>query len=261
MKPETVTRQTTTNNLKRPNKKLIKSEKVQCSEADYILNTYDVEGYGEALYVQEEGRTDGEFRKERAMIPFEFIGMKPKDFIWGSYECNIEAQKKIANAFIINFEKFEANGKGLYIYSKKKGSGKTMLSCCLLNELIDTKPINAKFITVLDFIELTKKGFKFDTCSEEVDAIFGTRLLVLDDIGAQMKKEWVDTVLYRLINYRMSKKLVTVFTSNIAVNELKIDERISERIFKMTIPLILPDVSIRNKKAQEENAAFMKEII
>jgi DNA replication protein DnaC len=159
MTPRATTQQTTMNNLK-PERKLLKSEKVSCSGADYIWNTYDIEHYGEALYVQEAGRTDGDFRKVRAMIPFEFIGMKPKDFIWSKYGCDVEAQKKIANAFIINFEKFEANGKGLYIFSKKKGSGKTMLASCLLNELIDSKPINAKFITALDFIELTKKGFR-----------------------------------------------------------------------------------------------------
>lgn len=253
--------QTTTSNSKRPNRKLLKSEKVQSNSANYIWNTYDIENYGEASFIREEERTDGEFRKTRAMIPFEFIGVKPKDLNWNLYECNIEDQKKIANAFIVNFDKFESQGKGLYIYSKKKGSGKTMLSCCLLNELIDTRPINAKFITVPDFIELTKKGFKYEECNEEVDSIFGTRLLVLDDIGVQMTKEWVDTVLYRLINYRMTKKLVTIFTSNIPANKLKIDERISERIIKMTIPLILPEVSIRAKKAHEENAAFIKEII
>ena len=255
-----VTPQITTSNS-RPNRRLLKSEKVSCSGANYIWDTYDIDGYGEALYIHEEGRIDGDFRKERAMIPFQYIGVKPKDFSWSIYGCDVEAQKNIANAFIVNFEKFEAEGKGLYIYSQKKGSGKTMLSCCLLNELIDTRPINAKFITVPDFIELTKKGFKYENCSEEVDAIFGTRLLVLDDLGVQMNREWVDTVLYRLINYRTTKKLVTVFTSNIAVDHLKIDERISDRIFSMTVPLILPEVSIRNMKAKEENAAFMKEII
>jgi len=208
-----------------------------------------------------EERTDGEFRKVRAMVPFEHIGVKPKDFDWTLYGCDTELPKRIANAFILNFEKFEAQGKGLYIHSKIPGSGKTMLACCLLNELIETRPINAKFITVPDFIELTKNGFKYEECNEEADSIFGTRLLVLDDIGTQMNKEWVDTVLYRLINYRMSKKLVTIFTSNIEADKLKIDKRVTDRIIKMTVPLILPEVSIRVKKAQEENAEFIKEII
>ncbi len=261
MTPRVTTDQTITNNSKPINRKLLKSEKVSCSGADYIWNTYDIENYGEALYVQEAGRTDGDFRKVRAMIPFEFIGMKPKDFIWNKYDCDVEAQKKIANAFIINFEKFEAKGKGLYIFSKRKGSGKTMLAACLVNELIDTKPINAKFITALDFIELTKKGFKFEDCNDEVDTIFRTRLLVLDDIGVQMNREWVDTVLYRLINFRMTKQLVTVFTSNMAADELKIDERTRSRIAAMSIPLVMPEISIRDLKTKEENAEFIKEII
>jgi len=228
---------------------------------DYIINTYDIENYGEVEYVKIKGRTDGDFRKVRSMIPFEFIGKKPKDFDWSKYGCDVDAQKKIANAFVINFEKFEHEGKGLYIFSKTKGSGKTFLASCLIQELIDTRPINAKFITVLDFIELTKKGFKYEECNEEIEAIFDTRLLVIDDLGTQMNREWSETVLYRLINQRKTKKLVTIFTSNISVDKLKIDERISDRIFSMTVPLVLPEVAIRNLITRDENTRFIKEII
>jgi len=195
------------------------------------------------------------------MIPFEFLDKRAKDFDWSLYDCNIEPQKRIANAFLYNFERFEQEGKGLYIYSQTKGSGKSLLASCLINELIDSRPVNAKFITTLDFIELTKKGFTSIESNEEVESIFKSRIVVLDDLGVQMKKEWTDTVLYRLINFRMSKKLVTIFTSNISIDKLKIDERITDRIFKITIPLILPEVSIRNMKAKEENAEFLKSII
>ncbi len=253
--------QITMNNLDVPNKQLIKSENINCDGANYIYNTYRVKNYGEIECVKPSGRTDGDFRKARALIPFEFIGKKAKDFNWNEYGCEIETQKKIVNAFILNFDKFVNEGKGLYIYSQKKGSGKTFLSCCLLQELIDTRPINAKFITVLDFIELTKKGFKNDGSNDEIDGIFQTQLLVLDDLGVQMNKEWTETVLYRLINYRMTQKLVTIFTSNVPVDKLKMDERISERIFSMVIPLILPEVSIRNRKAQEKNSEFIKGLI
>lgn len=249
------------NSSGQPNRKLLKREEVSSDGADYILNTYTIENYGEALYADIKGRTDGDFRKTRAMIPFEFLDKRAKDFNWGLYGCNVDVQKKIANAFLVNFDKFESNGKGLYIYSKTKGSGKSLLASCLINELIDTSPVNAKFITTLDFIELTKKGFTSIESNEEVEAIFKSRICVLDDLGVQMKKEWSDTVLYRLINYRMSKKLVTIFTSNISIDQLKIDDRITDRIFKITVPLILPEVSIRNIKAKEENAEFLREII
>jgi DNA replication protein DnaC len=240
---------------------LVRSREVTTGGIEYIINTYNIEHYGEAEYCQIKGRTDGEFRKVRAMVPFEFIGKKASDFEWSRYGCNTDAQKKIANAFILNFDKFEQQGKGLYIYSQTKGSGKTFLASCLLSQLIDTKPINAKFITALDLIELTKKGFKAENYNEEIDSIFQTRLLVIDDLGTQMNKEFSETVLYRLINYRMTKKLVTIFTSNISVDKLKIDARISDRIFSMTIPLVLPEVGIRNIKSREENEAFIREVI
>lgn len=258
---EIATQWTTTINSEQPNKKLVKSEEITSDNTNYTLNTYLIENYGEVVYAKPKGRNDGDFRKVRAMVPFEFIDKKAKDFNWNVYECDMEPQKKLANAFIINFKEFEKEGKGLYIYSQTKGSGKTLLASCLINQLIDTMAINPKFITVLDFIELTKKGFKFESSNEEVDNLINSRLLVLDDLGVQMKKEWTDTVLYRLINYRMTKKLVTIFTSNISVDKLKIDDRISDRIFSMTIPLILPEVSIRNMKAREENAEFIRKLI
>lgn len=258
---ETATHWNTTNNLEQPNKKLVKTEEITSGNTNYTLNTYDIENYGEVVYAVPKGRTDGDFRKVRAMVPFEFIDKKAKDFNWSIYGCDMSLQKKVANGFIINFKEFEKEGKGLYIYSQTKGSGKTLLASCLLNQLIDTMAINPKFITVLDFIELTKKGFKFESSNEEIDNLINSRLLVLDDLGVQMKKEWTDTVLYRLINYRMTKKLVTIFTSNISVDKLKIDDRISDRIFSMTIPLILPEVSIRNIKAREENTEFIRKII
>lgn len=258
---ETVTHSNTMNNFEMLNKKLIRTEELTSNNTEYIVNTYDIENYGEASFVKIKGRHDGEFRKARAMVPFEFIDKKAKDFNWNLYNCNVDMQKKIANAFILNFKEFEKKGKGLYIYSKTKGSGKTFLASCLVNQLIDTISINPKFITVLDFIELTKKGFKFDSCNEEIDSIINSRLLVLDDLGVQMKKEWTDTVLYRLINHRMNNKLVTIFTSNLSTADLKIDERISDRIFSMTVSLVLPEVSLRNKKANEENIDFIKSLI
>lgn len=247
--------------LKPINRKLLKVEEVISNNIKYSLDTYRIEGYGEATYATQKGRNNGEFRKIRTMMPFEFLDKKAKDFDWGLYGCDVNFQKQLVNAFIINFKEFEKEGKGLYIYSKTKGSGKTLLSCCLINQLIDTIAINPKFITVLDFIELTKKGIKNELQNEDVDVIFNSRLLILDDLGVQMNKEWTDTVLYRLINYRMSNKLVTIFTSNISIDNLKMDTRISDRIFKMTIPLVLPNVSIRNIKAREENEEFIKKLV
>lgn len=253
--------QITINSLCNDNKKLIKSEQYSDENINCSINTYEIPNYGEATFAGIQGRTDGEFRKIRAMIPFDYLDKRACDFDWSIYQCDVTAQKNIANKFIVNFEDFLKAGKGLYIYSEKKGSGKTFLASVLLNELMETKSITAKFINTLDLIELTKKGFRFESCNDDIDAIFKAKVLVLDDIGVQLKKDWVDTVLYRLVNYRTSNKLVTIFTSNVKTDDLKIDDRIIERIGKMTIPLVMPEESIRRRLTEEENQEFLKNIL
>lgn len=238
------------------NKELISRESVK--DKNYSsLATYEIAGYGQATFA-ENGNVNGAFRKAYVMMPFEYLGKKSKDFDWSYYNGHdIEKIKDTVNKFILNFSEFRKAGKGLYIYSKTKGSGKTLLSCILANELLDRISVNIKFVTVLDFIEMTKKGFKSDKAAEDMENMRNATVLILDDIGVQMSKEWVDTVLYRLINHRASNKLVTIFTSNITTEELKIDERIVQRIEKMTIPLPLPEVSVRKKLVERENNEFL----
>lgn len=205
----------------------------------------------------------GEFRRVRAMMPFEYLDKRAKDFSWDFYGNDVpEENKNLVNAFVVNFEKFRKNGKGLYIYSNTKGSGKTLLSCCLLNEVIERYGIGAKFINILDYLDLTKKGYSSTEDKEERDSILRTSLLVLDDMGVEgVSANWVNTTLYQLINFRYSNNLITIITSNASIEELKVDERIKDRINAMCIPIHMPEVSIRRKEASRENAEFLKSVM
>ena len=86
-------------------------------------------------------KEETEFRKARSMVPFNFIGLKGKDFNWDIYGKDVNKAKKYVNNFILKFEQFRKHGMGLYIYSATKGSGKTMLSCCILNEISERYPL------------------------------------------------------------------------------------------------------------------------
>lgn len=191
-----------------------------------------------------------EFRRVRAMMPFEFMNLTGKDFRWDIYEAGVPKGKDMVNDYIMNFERFKKHGMGLYIYSGVKGSGKTMLSCCILNEISKRYPGSVKFVNALDFLEMTKKGFNYD--NPDVEALYTSSVLVLDDIGVQMSKEWVDTVFYRLINTRYNEKLVTIYTSNIAVGKLKMDERITGRIESRSYEIHLPEVPVRSVQRKAE---------
>jgi len=204
------------------------------------------------------GRGESDFRRVRAMMPFEFMGLTGKDFQWGRYKADTSGCKDMTNKYIMNYPKFKEKGMGLYIYSGTKGSGKTMLACCLLNELSGRHAGSVKFVNILDFLEITKKGFNGN--DTELKAIYEAGLLVVDDIGAQMSKEWVETTLYRLVNHRYVGRLPTIYTSNIPINSLKMDERITDRIESTTYSVKLPEESIRRDMRQQDKQKLLNEL-
>lgn len=202
-------------------------------------------------------RHESEFRRARAMMPFEFMNLTGKDFDWSRYKADASKQKGTVNQYIINYEKFRDNGMGLYICSGTKGSGKTMLACCILNEIAKRYPGSAKFINTLDLLEMTKKGFKGD---DDTKQLYEASLLVIDDIGVQMSKEWADTVFYRLINSRYTDRKPTIYTSNATIDGLKMDDRVTDRIESTTYFLQLPEESIRRQDRQRKKQKILDEI-
>lgn len=241
---------------------MLKQEELESQGKKYLVNDYNIEDYGESSFVMNT-QYNGEFRRVRSMMPFEYLDKRANDFKWDVYEGKVsEETKNIVNAFVIKFETFRKSGKGVYIYSNTKGSGKTLLTCCLLNEIVERYGIGAKFINILDYLDLTKKGYSSASDKEERDSISRTSLLVLDDMGVEgVSKDWINTTLYQLINFRYSNNLITIITSNVAIEELKVDDRIKDRINAMCIPIHMPEVSIRRKESSRENAEFLKSIM
>lgn len=215
---------------------------------------------GNEYYIPEKrvSLKEAEFRKEHSMMPFEFMELTGKDFDWTKYSANVQAEKDMVNKYILRFPQFKDNGMGLYIYSGTKGSGKTMLSCCILNEIAKRYAGSVKFINALDLLEMTKKGFQGG--EDEVKQLYYAGLLVIDDIGVQMSKEWVDTVFYRLINDRYINRKPTIYTSNLPIDRLKMDDRITDRIESNTYLIHLPEESVRRVVRQQEKNRLLNEI-
>ena len=76
-----------------------------------------------------------------------------------------------------------------------------------------------------------------------------------------MKKDWIDSVLYRLIDHRYRRTLVTIYTSNIQCSNLRIDERITDRINGTSHLIHLPEVPIRYQDKQLEKQEFLKKVL
>ena len=231
-----------------------------------LLVTCSVPGYGytqpfmmplgsESAYNQ-----DPSTRILRSMMPSEYMGKTRESFDWTLYRDDIKMQKRTVDAFVERFAEFEKSGRGLYIYSKCKGSGKTFLACILANEITARRPFSMRFITLPDFIELVKSKDVSDL--QTLDGLYACRLLVLDDIGAHDGGQaWINEAIFRLIDYRYRERKPVIFTSNCEMVKLSGDDRITERIEKMTIPLPMPEERIRHNIAERETKEFMRSIM
>ena len=153
-------------------------------------------------------------------------------------------------------ERFMEQGVGLYIYSNAKGSGKTRIVASLANCLMLEKNIPVKFMTTLQIIQEIKNSWDEDNGSESrlLDSLATVKVLIVDDLGVEMhsgKKNWVEDKFYHIINERILRKLPTIYTSNIVIDELPYQERIISRIEGSSIKITFPEESVRKAIAME----------
>lgn len=239
-------------------------EKIETPEQCGRLVTYYIDDYGMAqpFFTPDDGVLDTEVqrRQSRSRMPAEYAYKKPADFRWNDYGENMDSQKKILNAFITNYTEWQRFGRGLYLYSKTKGSGKTLMACCIGNELIRRRGISVKFVMAQEYIELIRDNT--DEGREIIKSIKECDLLILDDIGAEHSgKEWVNDVIFSLVNHRDSRNYTTIYTSNFSLDDLKEDERTVDRIIGHSIPVPFPEISIRRKQAREQAKKFINKAL
>ncbi len=204
--------------------------------------------------------------RERANIPTTYYDASIQSFKWDAYLdvdgkiIDLTRQKKFVDSFLQNFEKWQERGIGFYIHSKTRGSGKTFLASCICNSLMVKYKISTKFVSASDLINISKQEPRQGE-KNPIDVMCECKVLVLDDIGQKTSGEdWMNDLLFKIIESRYQKKLVTLFTSNMKVSELRVDDRVSSRIDKISQQIPLPEYSFRSKAAYDEKKDFYKEM-
>ena len=183
-------------------------------------------------------------------------------FNFGAYSVSIDKIEKIALSIVDNFKKWQNAGKGLFFWSKTPGSGKTFLASCIARSLMLKHNLSVKFTEVPSYLNRVSDSYKRQAGEVDKSAIFrDCQLLILDDLGSQISRDWQSQELFRLINKRMSEGLITFYTSNMAPENLNLDDRTINRIIKSSITIQMPEESIRLRKARNEQEAFLKDII
>lgn len=160
------------------------------------------------------------------------IPLKPQEADVPAFEALNAYKEKV-------LENVEA-GKGLYIWGKSTGNGKTSWACKIMSHYFrkiafDTGLENeGLYIFLPTFLEDLRNSFDdMDPDFEQVLSMLKCcKLLIIDDVGTERVTEWVRERLVSIINIRVGAGLATIYTSNLSPEELleKLGDRVSSRV-------------------------------
>lgn len=211
-----------------------------------------------------------------ATIPKEFEGQTVENFRTDCYSTPQSQElaklaKHLAKQYVEQFQEIRETGKGFYFHSGVKGSGKTRLAVSIANDIITRYMVGAKFATTIQILDQIKSTWGENSRERSagepvnerrlIDDIISVPVLVIDDIGVEKPKDWINERFYNILNGRMIEKRITIFTSNYRISELQLDDRIVNRIEKMALPIEFPAESIRSAIARKENSDLLDRLL
>lgn len=154
----------------------------------------------------------------------------------------------IAKKYVENFDKMREDGKGLLLFGGV-GNGKTFAAACIANALVDKGfPV---LMTNFARIANTVQGL-FDGRQEYYDSLNRFPLLVIDDLSAERKTEYMQEIVFNVIDSRYRAGLPLIVTSNLTAEEIKnpaetAHQRIFSRLLEMCVPIEVKGEDRRRK--------------
>jgi DNA replication protein DnaC len=173
------------------------------------------------------------------------------------YGCYFLKEEEIEplTKYVINLDKMAVNGAivGKSAYEIATGAGKTYLAACIANKIIEDYQIRVKMRNIPQIInDIEKRGFDIDK-NDYYRKLSSVSLLILDDFGIERNTEYVNEMVYQIINTRYESKKPTIISTNIPLGLIMegsndIDkERIYSRLREMCIPVKIAGKDMRRE--------------
>lgn len=157
--------------------------------------------------------------------------------------------------YVRNFNEFMRKGKGILFYGTV-GTGKSYMAGCIANALID----KGYQVLMTNFARIEHTVFSISDKQEYYDSLNRYHLLVLDDFGVERSSEYMQEIVYSVIDNRWRAKSPMIVTSNLTSKQLKEPaninaDRIYSRILEMCHPINVVGADRRKKDAVADYAA------
>lgn len=161
-------------------------------------------------------------------------------------------------AYVDGFPDFRDSGSGLLLYGSV-GTGKTFAAACVANALIDrgVPVLMTNFSRIINRIQSS-----FDGRQEYIDSFNAFDLLIIDDLAAERQTEFVNEIVYSVIDARYRTGLPMIITTNIPAQQMEREtdlarQRIYSRILERCHPIKV-EGGDRRKKAMRDGFAEMQ---
>jgi DNA replication protein DnaC len=164
---------------------------------------------------------------------------------------------KIAKKYVEEFDEWE--GESLMFWGEP-GNGKSHLATAIANELTATGK-RIVFISMPDLLEKIKATFNKNSMETEgqiMNALQMCDLLIIDDVGAEKVSDWVQEVIFRIVDGRYKRLKPIMATSNLPPKELaeRIGKRAYDRLIEISQPIQNEATSYRREKAKSRMERF-----
>ena len=166
------------------------------------------------------------------------LGASPRTIM----ERNFEFCKNYAEAFTT-----ESDG---ILMSGGTGLGKTHLSLAIADAVIK-KGYNVIYCSVPEILRTIECEHFRKSGEDTMGTLTKCDLLILDDLGAEIEKPLYTSLIYELVNARISRGLPMIINSNLGPNDIqqRYQDRIWSRLFSMKVLVFAGnDVRLKLKK-------------
>lgn len=137
-----------------------------------------------------------------------------------NFETHTDSQRTAHRKATRLVESFPVVDRGLLFYGDA-GVGKTHLAVAVLRAVVERTSARAVFYESRELLKIVRDSYNSNEVTEleVLKPVLEAELLVLDDLGAEKKSEWVDETIGLVVNTRYSERRATVFTTNLSDTE------------------------------------------
>lgn len=179
---------------------------------------------------------------------FSSCDMRNKEERFEKDEKDERKAGKICRNYSSRFEEMLCLGKGLTLFGGK-GTGKTFLANCIANSVINSQR-SVLVTSICKMANYMSENYARKIYALKMMSEFD--LIVFDDFCAERDTEYMNEIVFAIVDERYRAKKPTIFTTNITAEELKNPSTVSKarvfsRMLEMTIPVEVKGEDIRRE--------------